>query len=150
VPLALPRLRGQCRSIPGVARRAGKFHVIGNFCSLSAWSVSNFDRNRGSDLAWERNMLINELSVAVGNGLETGPRPRASPAQFGGDMDTVKFRGWCGECASSALRRACGGGASARRGGDAHPSGSSISVPSMSPSSKLDKYWTCGLKRSKS
>jgi hypothetical protein len=78
-----------------VARRAGKFHVIGNFCSLECAAASNFDRNRGSDLAWERNMLINELSAAVGNGLEkVTPAPaRELLLQFGGDMDIAKFRG---------------------------------------------------------
>jgi hypothetical protein len=78
-----------------VARRAGKYHVIGNFCSLECAAASNFDRSRGSDLAWERNMLINELSAAVGNGLvKVTPAPtRELLQQFGGDMDITKFRG---------------------------------------------------------
>lgn len=78
-----------------VARRAGKFHVIGNFCSLECAAASNFDRNRGSDLAWERNMLINELSAAIGNGLvKVTPAPaRELLHQFGGDMEIAKFRG---------------------------------------------------------
>jgi hypothetical protein len=78
-----------------VARRAGKYHVIDNFCSLECAAASNFDRSRGSDLAWERNMLINELSAAVGNGLvKVTPAPtRELLQQFGGDMDITKFRG---------------------------------------------------------
>jgi hypothetical protein len=78
-----------------VARRNGKFHVIGNYCSLECASASNFDRHRGSDLAWERNMLINELSAACGNGSEkVTPAPaRELLLQFGGDMDIAKFRG---------------------------------------------------------
>lgn len=90
-----------CHSFPGmpfgipVARRAGKFHVIGNFCSLECAAASNFDRNRGSDLAWERNMLINQLSSAIGNGLvKVTPAPaRELLQQFGGDMDIARFRG---------------------------------------------------------
>jgi hypothetical protein len=78
-----------------VARRNGKFHVIGNYCSLECASASNFDRHRGSDVAWERNMLINELSAACGNGsVKVTPAPaRELLLQFGGDMDIIKFRG---------------------------------------------------------
>jgi hypothetical protein len=77
-----------------VARRDGQFHVIGNFCSLECAAASNFDRNRGSDLAWERNMLINELSAACGNGrVKVTPAPaRELLHQFGGDMDISTFR----------------------------------------------------------
>lgn len=88
-----------------VRYRAGKYHVVGCFCSLSCAAAYNFEqsgRNISVDESLSRYGLLNALSRSLGGGT-TPVRPapdRLALGMFGGHLSIDEFR----EASSTSTR----------------------------------------------
>jgi hypothetical protein len=72
------------------------FSVLGCFCSLECASAWNFASQEGMDEIWERNSLINMLSMKLQLATPIRPAPnRLMLNMFGGPMDIAQFRKFC-------------------------------------------------------